>query len=144
MTAVKTLEKLVPSSTSSLNVADLKKKCYDAMNDDFNTPVLIANLFDAARIINSVSAQKSSLTQADINLLKKIYQHFIFDVMGLKAEEENTKTLSVLGKVVELVLNLRAKAKADKNFALSDEIRNKLAEAGVEVKDRKDGSSWKI
>ena len=64
--------------------------------------------------------------------------------MGLKAEEQNTKTVSVLGKVVDMVLGLRTKAKADKNFALSDEIRNKLVEAGVEVKDGKDGSSWKI
>jgi cysteinyl-tRNA synthetase len=114
------------------------------MNDDFNTPVLIANLFDAVRIINSANDKKVTLTQADIDLLKKMYQNFLFDVMGLKTEDENNKTTEVLGKVVDLVLDIRNKAKADKNFALSDEVRNKLAAAGVQVKDSKEGSTWKI
>ncbi len=144
MESYKTLRSLPASNVSSEDIKALQNKCYEAMNDDFNTPVLIANLFDALRIINSVNDKKSTLTQADIGLLKKLYEDFLFDVMGLKAEEQNTKTVSVLGKVVDMVLGLRTKAKADKNFALSDEIRNKLIEAGVEVKDGKDGSSWKI
>jgi cysteinyl-tRNA synthetase len=144
MESYKTLQSLTASSTSSEDIKALEAKCYEAMNDDFNTPVLIANLFDAVRIINSANDKKTSLTQSDIDLLKKIYQHFMFDVMGLKLEDENSKTTEVLGKVVELVLDIRNKAKADKNFALSDEVRNKLAAAGVEVKDGKEGSTWKI
>lgn len=144
MDAYKTLLSLQPSSTSGEDIKALENRCYEAMNDDFNTPVLIANLFDGVRIINSANDKKLSLTQADIDLLKTIYKHFVFDIMGLKQEEENTKVNTVLGKVVDMVLDIRNKAKADKNFALSDEIRNKLNDAGVQVKDGKDGSSWKI
>ncbi|MCE3260088.1 MAG: cysteinyl-tRNA synthetase [Bacteroidetes bacterium] len=144
MESHKTLQSLTASSTSSEDIKALEAKCYEAMNDDFNTPVLIANLFEAVRIINSANDKKVSLAQADIDLLKKIYQNFLFDVMGLKTEDENSKTKDVLGKVVDLVLDIRNKAKADKNFALSDEVRNKLAAAGVQVKDSKEGSTWKI
>jgi len=144
MESYKTLQSLTASASSSEDIKALENKCYEAMNDDFNTPVLIANLFDAVRIINSVNDKKSTLTQNDIDLLKNIYNHFIYDVMGLKAEEESSKSIAVLGKVVDMVLDLRTKAKADKNFALSDEIRNKLTDAGVEVKDGKEGSTWKI
>jgi cysteinyl-tRNA synthetase len=144
MESYHTLQGLVAGTTSSEDIKALEKRCYDAMNDDFNTPVLIAVLFDAVRIINSAADKKTTLTQGDIDLLKNIYQHFLFDVMGLKLENENSKTKDVLGKVVDMVLNLRNKAKAEKNFALSDEIRNKLTDAGVQVKDTKEGSSWKI
>lgn len=144
MESHKTLQALTASASSSEDIKALESKCYEAMNDDFNTPVLIANLFDAVRIINSAHDKKASLTQGDIDLLKKMYQHFIFDVMGLKTESESGKTSEVLGKVVDLVLEMRNKAKADKNFPLSDEIRNKLSNAGVQVKDSKDGSTWSI
>lgn len=144
MESYQTLQQLIPSSSSTEDIKGLLAKCYEAMNDDFNTPVLIAVLFDAVRIINSVYDKKASLTQSDIDLLKTVYDNFLFDVMGLKTETENTKTKDVLGKVVDMVLDLRNKAKADKNFAMSDEIRNKLTDAGVQVKDSKEGSSWKI
>ncbi|MBA3662871.1 MAG: cysteine--tRNA ligase [Bacteroidetes bacterium] len=144
MESHKTLQTLIPSATSSEDIKALETRCYEAMNDDFNTPVLIAVLFDAVRIINSANDKKLSLTQADIELLKKIYQHFIFDVMGLKAVSENSKSMQVLDKVVNIVLDLRNKAKAEKNFPLSDEIRDKLTESGVQVKDSKEGTAWKI
>jgi cysteinyl-tRNA synthetase len=95
-------------------------------------------------MINSAHDKKTELTQKDIDLLKKIYQNFVIDVLGLKAEDNNSKTSLVLGNVVNLVLDIRNKAKAEKNFQLSDEIRNKLTEAGVQVKDSKEGSTWKI
>lgn len=144
MESYQTLQQLIPSSSSTEDIKGLLAKCYEAMNDDFNTPVLIAVLFDAVRIINSVYDKKATLTQSDIDLLKTTYDNFLFDVLGLKTETENTKTQDVLGKVVDMVLDLRNKAKADKNFAMSDEIRNKLTDAGVQVKDNKEGSSWKI
>jgi cysteinyl-tRNA synthetase len=144
MESHKTLQTLQASSTSSEDISALEKKCYDAMNDDVNTPVLLSHLFEAVRIINSANDKKSSLTSGDIDLLKKMYQTFIFDVMGLKMEEENSKTTKVLDNVVSLLLDLRNKAKVEKNFPLSDEIRNKMVEAGVQVKDSKEGSTWKI
>lgn len=144
MESYKTLQSLQASASSSEDIAKLERACYDAMNDDFNTPVLIAQLFDAVRIINSVNDKKSMLTQGDLDLMKKIYQHFVFDIMGLKPEEENGKTGDSLDKVMQLVLNIRAKAKANKDFATSDEIRNKLGEAGIQIKDSKEGATWTV
>ncbi len=144
MESYKTLNKLTPSSASSENIKELKAKCYEAMDDDFNTPVLLANLFEAVRIINSANDNKSQLTAADIELLKSIYKNFIVDVMGLKTEEENSKANEALEKVMKLVLDMRAKAKANKDFATSDEIRNKLTDAGIQVKDGKDGATWTL
>jgi cysteinyl-tRNA synthetase len=144
MESYKTLQTLQASSSSSENVSLIERACYDAMNDDFNTPVLIAQLFDAIRLINSVADKKSTLTQAEIDLLKQIYQHFVFDVMGLKKEEESGKSNKALEKVMALILDLRAKAKANKDFATSDEIRNKLTEANIQVKDGKEGTTWSL
>lgn len=144
MEAHNTLQNLKAAAASTEDIKALQQKCYDAMNDDFNTPVLVAHLFDSVRIINSANDGKVTLTQNDIDLLKTIYQNFIFDVMGLKKEEENSKTTAVLDKVIHMVLDIRNKAKVEKNFPLSDEIRNKLTEAGVQIKDTKEGSSWKI
>ncbi|MDO9000469.1 MAG: cysteine--tRNA ligase [Bacteroidota bacterium] len=144
MDSYSTLQTLKAGSSSSEDIKALQTKCYEAMNDDFNTPILVAHLFDAARIVNSANDNKLSLTQNDIDLLKTIYQNFVFDVMGLQTEQENSKANAVLAKVMSMVLDIRNKAKVDKNFPLSDEIRNKLTDAGVQIKDGKEGSSWKI
>jgi cysteinyl-tRNA synthetase len=144
MDSYHTLQNLNPSAQSAEDIAALETRCYEAMNDDFNTPVLIAVLFDAVRIINSANDKKTDLSAANIEQLKKIYQHFIFDIMGLEPEPQDNKANEVLDKVVNMVLEMRDKAKADKNFAQSDEIRNKLTEAGIQVKDSKEGSTWKI
>lgn len=144
MESYKTLQSLKPSPASSENIKALQDKCYDAMNDDFNTPVLIANLFDAVRIINSVNDGKAHLTSADIDLLKIIYKNFIVDILGLNPEEEGGKSTEVLEKVMKLVLDIRTKAKANKDFATSDEIRIKLTDAGIQIKDSKEGTTWSV
>ncbi len=144
MESYKTLQTLKASATSTENVETIERACYDAMNDDFNTPVLIAHLFDAIRMINSANDKKASLTQADIDLLNTIYQHFVFDIMGLKKEEETGKANTALEGVMQLVLDLRDKAKANKDFATSDEIRNKLTSSNIQVKDSKEGTTWSI
>ena len=144
MESWKTLHNLSPASSSSENISELEKKCYEAMDDDFNTPVLIAHLFDAVRMINSANDKKLNLSQTDIDTLKRLYKSFVFDIMGLKTEQENSKANEALSKVMQLVLDLRAKVKAQKDFATSDEIRNKLAEAGIQVKDSKEGATWSI
>ncbi len=142
--AFKTLKGLKANDSSSENIPEIQKACYDAMNDDFNTSVLIAHLFETVRIINSANDGKTKLTQADIDLLNKIYSDFVLDVCGLKFEEEGGEALTVLDKIVKVVLEMRAKAKADKNFALSDELRNKLTESGIKIKDSKEGSNWTL
>lgn len=144
MEAYKTLQTLTPSANGNEDLKALERNCYEAMNDDFNTPVLIAHLFDAIRIINSANDKKLFVTKEDIQLLNNIYQYFVFDVMGLKKEEESGKSNVALENVMKLVLDLRAKAKNNKDFATSDEIRNRLTEANIQVKDGKDGSSWSI
>lgn len=144
MESYNTLQLLNPNSTSDEDIRHLKEKCYEAMNDDFNTSILIAHLFDAVRMINSANDKKLNLTQEDINLLKEIYEDFLFDVLGLKQEEKNQKLNKALDSVMSLMLEMRAKAKSEKNFALSDEIRDKLLAAGFQIKDAKEGSTWKI
>jgi cysteinyl-tRNA synthetase len=145
MDAYNTLQSLEPGDGHATEELDaLKKRCYAAMNDDFNTPVLIAELFDAARIINSANDKKLQLSGADINALKALYNDFIFDVLGLRAEQSDDKTGAALSRVMEIVLEIRNQAKKDRNFALSDQIRQRLSEAGIEVKDGKEGSAWKV
>lgn len=144
MEGYSTLNYLKADTLSNENIIELQLKCYAAMNDDFNTSVLIAHLFDALKIINSANDKKTKLTQDDIDLLKTIYQDFVFDVLGLKNEKTDTKTSEALSKVMELIIDIRAKVKADKNFELSDNIRDKLIDAGIQIKDTKEGTAWKI
>ncbi len=142
MTAERTLANLVPSETSSVDVSGTEKGCYDAMNDDLNTPVALAHLFDAVRIINLVSDGKEKLTADDITALKGVFSTFVHDIFGLKAEEDagNEK----LAGVLTLLLDMRQEAKARKEWETSDRIRNRLSELGITVKDRKDGYDWEI
>lgn len=114
------------------------------MNDDFNSPVLIAHLFEALRIINSANDSKLKLSQEDIDTLNRIYRHFVFDILGLKEEYENTKSNEALNKVMDMILEIRAKAKTERNFTLSDSIRDQLMAAGIQLKDGKEGSTWKL
>jgi len=144
MEGYSTLNYLKADTLSNENIIELQLKCYAAMNDDFNTSVLIAHLFDALKIINSANDKKTKLTQDDIDLLKTIYQDFVFDVLGLKNEKTDSKTSEALSKVMELIIDIRAKVKADKNFELSDKIRDKLTDAGIQIKDTKEGTAWKI
>jgi cysteinyl-tRNA synthetase len=144
MESYKTLDRLQASATSTSNIKKIEEDCYAAMNDDFNTPVLIAQLFECARIINSVNDKKESLTQADIDLLKKIYKNFIIDVLGLKREEEHGKSAEVLDHVMQMVIDLRKKAKENKDYATSDLIRDQLIKSGVQIKDGKEGTTWSI
>jgi cysteinyl-tRNA synthetase len=144
MESYSTLEKLTPSAKSTSDIKKIQDDCYAAMNDDFNTPILLSHLFECARIINSVNDKKETLTQADIDLLKKIYQDFIVDVLGLKHEEETGKAVEALNSVMKLVLNIRKKVKENKDYATSDQIRDELAKSGIQIKDGKDGATWSI
>lgn len=144
MSAIKLLDKLKPSSTSTSNIAELKQKCYDAMNDDFNAPILVANLFEGARIINSVNDGKETITADDLALLKKIMHEFTFDVLGLDAEKSQGGNMELVNGLMQTILDIRAQAKAKKDFATSDKIRDDLNQLHVIVKDGKDGASWEL
>ena len=139
------LNELKPSETSSVDVADLDRKCHEAMNDDLNTPVVIAHLFDACRAINQVNDGKATISAADLEQLKSTFRTFLFDILGIYDERESgSVNLKPYEEAIDLLLTIRKDAKARKDWATSDLIRNRLAEIGFDVKDTKDGFEWKV
>ncbi len=145
MKAGETLNKLNADSESTVNIEELKNNCYKAMNDDFNTPILIAHLFDAVRIINSAKDGKEKLTEQDLKGLKDVYKTFVFDVIGLKEDQaQGSKETELTGDLIDFILNLRLDAKKNKDFATSDKIRDELTNKGITIKDTKDGFEWEI
>ena len=145
MDAVNGLEKITPSVTSSVDVKAVREKCYEAMNDDLNTPIVIAHLFDGARMINNIIAGNDTITAEDLKDLKETFHLFCFDILGLKEENDSNEEREVaFGKVVDMLLEQRMMAKANKDWATSDKIRNELTALGFEIKDGKEGSEWKL
>lgn len=145
MNSLDRLEALEPGSVSAnFDVQQWKEQCYAAMNDDFNSPVLIAHLFEAARFINGLNGKSSGLAQEQLNLLCETMHSFLFEVLGLQKPPETQQGGEKLEKVMEVLIHLRNQARADRNFELADAIRDKLAEAGVELKDGKEGTSFKV
>ncbi|MBL7884849.1 MAG: cysteine--tRNA ligase, partial [Bacteroidia bacterium] len=144
MNAIKLLEQIKPSESSGIFLNDRIKACYNAMNDDFNSPILLAELFEIVREINSANDGKISFTQSDILGLKKLMHDFVFDVLGLKSESSNTSKDKALQGVMEIILEIRKDVKAKKDFATSDKLRDDLAKNNITIKDTKDGSTWSI
>lgn len=138
--AIDTLEKLNPSASSTSSVSELEQKCFDAMNDDLNTAIVLSHLFEAVRIINSTNAGTESLTGTDIDKLKSLMNLFVFDILGLKREEKISDDDT--DGLMKLLLAVRAQAKANKDFATSDQIRDELIKLNFTIKDGKDGSTW--
>lgn len=141
--AKKTLKKLSHSSSSSFNVGELEKKCFEAINDDFNTPILIANLFEGVKVINSIKDRKANLNSKDLNSLKKLFDIFINEILGLK-EPENTTSNDISNDIMQVVFSLRNNAKKNKDFATADFIRDELEKKGIQIKDSREGSSWSL
>ena len=143
MTASETLKKLSASKTSSFSVDEFIQKCYDAMNDDFNTPILIAQLFEGVRLINSMNDGKESLNAEDLAKLQEKFQAFVFDILGLQAEATSTsQNDDVLNGVMQTLLELRQQAKENKDWGTADLIRNQLKELNIKVTDTKEGAVW--
>ena len=140
--ADKLLDKLNGSNSSSESIPEWIQRCYDAMNDDLNTPKLIAELFDASRIINSVKDGHLQLTASDIDLLKQNFRMFYYDILGMVPDTAATQGEDVTDKLMDLILEIRQDAKTNKNWAVADMIRNKLTDAGIVVKDTKEGAEW--
>lgn len=140
MEAIKTLPELSTSASSSEDVDKMIQGFYQAMNDDFNSPILIARLFDAVRYINSIKDKKATITQADKDRLQTEIYGFVFQVMGLafKDEQDNSK----LAGAMNLIIELRQQARENKDWATSDKIRDVLAEIGITIKDSKEGTTW--
>lgn len=143
MQSLKDLKKIKPSDTSTLQIKAWEEECYAKMDDDFNTPMLIAQLFEAVKMINLLKEGKESISKQDKELFERTLNAFIFDVLGLKDTEENCDT-ETLDTAVNLLINIRKKARENKDWATSDEIRDKLAEGGIQLKDGKDGTTYSI
>ena len=150
MNGIEDLARIQPSAASDENtkkfVAELRQKCYDAMNKDLMTPAVISNLFEACHLVNTIIDHKAQISADDLQELTDTMKLFAFDILGLQNERgaNNDAREEAYGKVVDMVLDLRAKAKAEKNWAVSDQIRDSLAAAGFQVKDTKDGVTWKL
>lgn len=138
--AMMLIDKLNTSAESSFNVQEIVDSFYSAMDDDFNAPMLIANLFEAVRRINLVNDGKDTLSAADRDLLRAELNAFVLDVLGLQVGVANSD--SKLAPVMDLVLELRQQARANKDWTTSDKIRDGLAAAGIVVKDSKEGTTW--
>ncbi len=144
----KRLQELKPADKSTIEVAPLRGKCYEALDDDMNTPIVIAHLFEACRLINLVNDGKATATVEDIEELKSLFNTFLVDILGIRTETiagtGSADALRPFEQAVDLLLQMRADAKANKDWATSDLIRNRLSEMGFNVKDTKDGWEWSL
>ncbi|WP_456376705.1 DALR domain-containing protein, partial [Lutibacter sp.] len=141
--AVNNLDAIVVSNKSSIDIKSWKQKCYNAMNDDFNTPILIANLFEAVKWVNLVLVKKETITETDLKELKSTLKAFFYDVLGLKNEIQQDSSDKLSG-VVELLIQMRKEARDAKNWSLSDQIRDELLALGIQLKDGKEGTTFSV
>ncbi|MFG6391206.1 MAG: cysteine--tRNA ligase [Candidatus Amulumruptor sp.] len=148
----KRLMSLKPSDTSTVDISGIKAACYEAMDDDLNTPMVIAQLFDLCKVINQVNDGNAKATQADIDEMKAIMDTFLVEILGIKpdgglsseAAEGDGNKMKPFEDAVELLLEMRAKAKASKDWATADALRDKMSEIGFNVKDTKEGFEWSL
>ncbi|WP_127845762.1 cysteine--tRNA ligase [Psychroflexus aestuariivivens] len=147
MSAISDLDQIETSTQSDFDVESWRQKCYDAMNDDFNSPILIANLFEAVKQINTIKSGKAKISKKDLELLKQSLQDFTFDVLGLEKIENiqnSDGNESDFETLIAFLIQIRDHARLNKDFETSDKIRDKLLEMNVELKDSKDGTSFTI
>jgi cysteinyl-tRNA synthetase len=142
MEAIKVLQSVTPNDEkqSGFNLEEWKNKAYDALNDDFNSPVLIAHLFEAVKYIFALNDGKETISTKDLEELKSTLNALIFDVLGLQAIEENNN--EKLDQTLKVLIELRNQARKSKNFELSDQIRDRLLAEGIELKDGRDGTTY--
>ncbi len=143
MEALNNIDKIEVGKESSINITEWKQRCYDAMNDDFNSPVLIANLFEAVKYINLLVEKKETISATAFEELKNTINTFVFDVLGLKNDLEQNASEKLNG-VVEMLIKMRKEARDNRDWMLSDKIRDELAVLGIQLKDGKEGTTFSI
>ena len=144
MEGLSIIDEIQTSETSTVAIDTWKKSCYDAMDDDFNTPILIAQLFEGIRFVNVLNDKRETITSADLHTLKSTLETFVFDVLGIKNEKIANNNTEKLEGVVNLMIEMRNEARANKDFAMSDQIRDQLLAIGIQLKDGKDGTSFSL
>ena len=141
---METLNNLKNTDKSSVDINSLKEKCFSAINDDLNSPVLISHLFDGVRMINSINDGSETIDKNDLQILQELYSDFVTEILGLCENGKDDKGDNLTSELINLLLNMRIDAKASKDYAASDRIRNELLKLGVIIKDTKDGFEWEI
>ncbi|OOV27603.1 cysteine--tRNA ligase [Flavobacterium sp. LM5] len=144
MEALSLLKDLPTSAQSSIAIGDWKQLCYDAMNDDFNTPILIAHLFEGVRYINVIKDGKETITAEDLASFTTAIEAFVFEVLGLENEKISDSSNDKLEGTIQLLIDMRKQARENKNFALSDQIRDQLLALGIQLKDGKEGTTFSL
>jgi cysteinyl-tRNA synthetase len=142
MKARETIQKLKPSASSTLDISHLKEKCYEAISDDLNSPIVLSHLFEGVKYINSVNEGIEKLTGEDIETLKSLFDTFVIEILGLKDEGEGKDDGKFTSDLMDVILKLRQDAKERKDWPASDRIRESLTKLGIVIKDRKDGVDW--
>ncbi len=144
MEAMMSLKEIQAYTVSTLDIESWKKLCYDAMNDDFNTPILIAHLFEGVRFINVLKDEAETINENDLQTLTQTMNNFVFDVLGLKNDKESVNSNDKLEGVVNMLISMRNDARANKDFAMSDQIRDQLIAIGIQLKDGKEGTTFSV
>jgi len=144
MKAIDTLNELKPADSSTVDIGNFKEKCYEALNDDLNSPVLIAHLFEGVKYINSVHDGNEKLSSSDIDYLKEIFEIFVFEILGLKDETVSKGDEKLTGELMRIIIDLRQAARNNKDWRTSDKIREELNKSGIILKDLKDGVNWEL
>ena len=145
MQAVKTLNTISPNvdAADNTSIANIEKESYAALEDDLNSPIVISQLFESVRIINSAAEKKEKINASDLNKLKNLFQNVAFDILGLKDEQTENKG-ELVNNLIKIIINLRQQSKNNKDWQTSDNIRKQLTELGITVKDTKEGTDWSM
>jgi cysteinyl-tRNA synthetase len=144
MKAIETLDKIKPSSGSTIDVSKLKIKCYEALDDDLNSPILLSHLFDGVKMINSVVDGSGTIDGPGLVSLKELFKTFVFEILGLKDENKGKSDEKLTDDLMKIIIDLRQAAKNNKDWLTSDKIRKELKVAGIALKDLKDGAEWEL
>ena len=145
MEAVKTAKGLkATDGAASLDIQKIVDACYDAMNDDFNSPIVIANLFEAVRIVNTIKDGKAQINAEELALLNKLFQDFVFEILGLVESGTTEGNGDLVEGLMQTIIDIRKQARANKDWATSDLIRDELAKYDIVLKDGKEGTTWSM
>ena len=147
--AYQRLMKIGPSAVSH-QPSELRRRCQEAMDDDLNTPFVIAALFDSAKMINTIHDGKATISEADLKELREVWKTYAIDILGLRLEDSAASQdgdgakMKAFHGAIDLLLSIRLQAKQNKDWTTSDRIRNELTALGFQIKDTKDGFEWSI
>lgn len=138
------IKEIAPTNQSSVDIRKFAEMCKEAMDDDFNTPIVLAHLFDLSKIINQANDGKENLSADDLEFAGNIFTTYLFELLGIKKEDKNAGDIALLGGLMDTILKIREKAKKKKDYSTADYIRDELNKLNILIKDTKDGAKWEI